>query len=70
MPFAPTKDAVIWNIVSLGTGSFVSGMLLMLALRSYLQSDPTYMYLYLFLLLPLFILSSIVTARRILKAIP
>jgi len=70
MPFARTKDAVIWNIVSLGIGSFVSGMLLMLALKLYFQGDPTFMYLDLFLLLPLFVVSSVVTVRRILKAIP
>ena len=70
MPLGRTKDAIVWNIVSLGLGSFVSGMLLMLALKSYFQGDPTFMYLDLFLLLPLFILASAVTVRRILKVIP
>ena len=70
MPSAPAKDAAIWNIVTLCIGSFVGGMILMLALSFYLRNDPTFLYLYLFLLFPLFIFSSIVTARRILKAIP
>jgi hypothetical protein len=70
MPTALTKDTAIWTIVSLGIGSFVSGMLFMLALKYYFQNDATYFYLFLFLIFPLHIFSSIVNMRRIVKAIP
>jgi hypothetical protein len=70
MPSALTKDTAIWTMVSFGAGSFVSGMLFMLALKNYFQNDATYLYLFVFLIFPLHIFSSIVNARRIVKALP
>ena len=66
---ALTKSTAAWSLVSLGMGSFVGGMLFMLALRNYFQNDATFLYLFLFVLLPLQGVASIVNARRILKSI-
>ena len=70
MPSALTKDTAIWTMASFGIGSFVCGMLFMLALKNYFQNDTAYFYVFLFVIFPLFIFSSIVNARRIVKAIP
>jgi hypothetical protein len=70
MPSALTKDTAVLSMVSLSIGSFVCGMLFMLALKNYFQNDATYLYLFLLLLFPLYIFSSVVNARRIVKAIP
>ena len=70
MPATLTKDTAIWTIVSFGLGSFVCGMLFMLALKNYFQNDSAYFYVFLFLIFPLYVFSFIVNARRIVKAIP
>lgn len=70
MPSALTKDTAVWTMISLGIGSFVCGMLFMLALKYYFQNDATYLYLFLLLILPLHIFSSVVNTRRIVKVIP
>jgi hypothetical protein len=70
MPSAVSKDTAVWTLVSLGIGSFVCGMLFMLALKNYFQNDATYLYLFVFLIFPLQIFSSIVNGRRIVKTIP
>jgi hypothetical protein len=70
MSSALTKDTAVLSMVSLSIGSFVCGMLFMLALKNYFQNDATYLYLFLLLLFPLYIFSSVVNARRIVKAIP
>jgi hypothetical protein len=70
MPSTLTKDTAAWTLVSLGIGSFVSGMLLMLALKYYFQNDATFLYLFLFMIFPLHIFASIVNARRIVRTIP
>ncbi len=70
MPSALTRSTAAWTLVSLGIGSFVGGMLFMLALRNYFQNDATFLYLFVFLLLPLHGVASIVNARRLLKYIP
>jgi hypothetical protein len=65
-----TRDTAAWTLISLGIGSFVCGMLFMLALKNLFQHDATYLYLFLFLLFPLHVAASIVNARRLVKAIP
>ena len=70
MPPPLTKNTAAWSLVSLGIGSFVCGMLFMLALRNYFQNDATFLYLFLFVLLPLQGFASVVNARRLVKAIP
>jgi hypothetical protein len=70
MRSALTKDTAVWTIVSFGIGSFVCGMLFMLALKNYFQNDATFLYLFLFLIFPMHIFSSVVNTRRIVKAIP
>lgn len=70
MPSAVSKDTAVWTLLSLGIGSFVCGMLFMLALKNYFQSDATYLYLFVFLIFPLQIFASIVNGRRIVKTIP
>lgn len=70
MPPALTKDTAVWMLISLGIGSFVSGMMFMLALKDYFQHDATYLYLFLFLIFPLHVVSSIVNVRRLVKSIP
>jgi hypothetical protein len=70
MPAALTKNTAAWTLVSFAIGSFVSGMIFMIALKDYFQRDPAYMYLFLFLLFPLYIVSSVVNGRRLVKSIP
>jgi|HubBroStandDraft_5_1064220.scaffolds.fasta_scaffold386475_2 hypothetical protein len=70
MPSVLTKDAAIWTIVSLVIGSFVCGMLLMLALRYYFQNNAIFLYVFLFLIFPMHIVSCIVNGRRLVRVIP
>jgi len=70
MSSAAVRNKVIWIILSLVVLSWSFGILLANAVQKAMQNDPTFLWIWLLGLLPLFVLVTILNTRRILKAIP